>query len=90
LGRDSQNSKPRELKVGIAGPVALERRTSAVVLEAIDLHHEASGRPQSVDLVAGDDHVHRGRGQRVVVAEAQKPAFQLGPGLGDRSRRSGK
>ena len=83
MGGDSQDSKPRELKVRIAGPVALERRTGAVVLEAVELHDDPRAKPYGVDLLAGDGDVDRRWGQPGVVTEAQEPAFQLGPGLGD-------
>ena len=47
------------LQRGIAPPVVLESRTRAVEPVAVDLHHEALFEPGRVDLIAGNEEVHR-------------------------------
>ena len=76
--RDPQNPEPRELQINVARPVTLKRGPRAVVLEPVELDHDAGAEPYRVHQVPGDRNVHRGWRQFAPFAKPKEPAFELG------------
>ena len=75
----AKHAKPFSLKRRVTPPVGLEGRARAVELEAVDLHHEAAVEPRGVDLLAGDEEVHRRPWQAGAVADLDEEVLEARP-----------
>ena len=64
------------LQGGVAHAIALECRTRAVELVAVELDDEVVVRPEGVDLMAGDQDVDLRGGQAGVAAEVEEAALE--------------
>ena len=79
---ESDDPVPGGSELGIAGAIPLESGPVAVIGVAVHLDHQASRRPESVDLVAEDEDVGcRGR-ETVLLAEDDEAILERRDGRG--------